>query len=138
MLQLLWLVVAIPFASAVLLALIGSRLSRRAVAFCGAGSIGLAATLTILIGIAFLSSPPPGNAYSQHLWTWMSTGGFQPEIAFYLDPVSLLMLLVVTFVSFLIHLYSTEYMRNDAGYARFFAYMNLFVASMITLLLANY
>jgi NADH-quinone oxidoreductase subunit L len=137
MLQLLWLVVAIPFASAVLLALIGSRLSRRAVAFCGAGSIGLAATLTILIGIAFLSSPPPGNAYSQHLWTWMSTGGFQPEIAFYLDPVSLLMLLVVTFVSFLIHLYSTEYMRNDAGYARFFAYMNLFVASMLTLLLAN-
>jgi NADH-quinone oxidoreductase subunit L len=137
MLQLLWLVVALPFASAVLLALIGSRLSRRTVAFFGAGSIGLAATLTILIGIAFLSSPPPGNAYSQHLWTWMSTGGFQPEIAFYLDPVSLLMLLVVTFVSFLIHLYSTEYMRNDDGYARFFAYMNLFVASMLTLLLAN-
>jgi NADH-quinone oxidoreductase subunit L len=91
----------------------------------------------MLIGFSFLSSPPPGNAYTQHLWTWMSTGGFQPEIAFYLDPVSLLMLLVITFVSFLIHLYSTEYMQDDEGYARFFAYMNLFVASMLTLILAN-
>jgi NADH-quinone oxidoreductase subunit L len=91
----------------------------------------------LLISAAFLASPPPGNAYVQHLWTWMSSGGFQPEIAFYLDPVSLLMLLVVTLVGFLIHLYSAEYMRDDEGYARFFAYMNLFVASMITLVLAN-
>src|SRR5580698_2169283 len=137
MLQLLWLVVAIPFASAVLLALCGSSLPRRAVALLGAGSVGLAAFLTLLISTAFLASPPAGNAYVQHLWTWMSSGGFRPEIAFYLDPVSLLMLLVVTFVSFLIHLYSAEYMRDDEGYARFFAYMNLFVASMITLVLAN-
>jgi len=137
MLHFLWLVVALPFASAAVLALFGSRLSHRIVASLGAGSIGLAAVVSILISISFLSSPPPGNAYTQHLWTWMSTGGFQPEIAFYLDPVSLLMLLVVTFVSFLIHLYSTEYMRDDEGYARFFAYMNLFVASMLTLILAN-
>src|SRR5277367_1171500 len=137
MLHFLWIVVALPFASAAVLALFGSRLSHRVVAFLGAGSIGLAAVVSILISISFLSSPPPANAYTQHLWTWMSTGGFQPEIAFYLDPVSLLMLLVVTFVSFLIHLYSAEYMHDDEGYARFFAYMNLFVASMITLILAN-
>lgn len=137
MLHFLWLVVALPFASAAILALFGSRLSRSIVAFLGAGSIGLAALVSMLIGFSFLSSPPSGNAYTQHLWTWMSTGGFQPEIAFYLDPVSLLMLLVVTFVSFLIHLYSAEYMRDDEGYARFFAYMNLFVASMLTLILAN-
>ncbi len=137
MFRLLWLVAAIPFASAAVLALFGSRLSRRIVAILGAGSVGLAAALTLLIGIEFLMSPPAGDAYVQHLWIWMSSGGFQPEIAFYLDPVSLLMLLVVTFVSFLIHLYSVEYMRDDEGYARFFAYMNLFVASMITLVLAN-
>src|SRR5271154_5375866 len=137
MLHFLWIVVALPFASATVLALFGSRLSHRAVAFLGAGSIGLAAIVSMLIGFSFLSSPPPGNAYTQHLWTWMSTGGFQPEIAFYLDPVSLLMLLVITFVSFLIHLYSAEYMHDDAGYARFFAYMNLFVASMLTLVMAN-
>jgi NADH-quinone oxidoreductase subunit L len=137
MLQLLWLVVAIPIASAVVLALFGSSLSRRLVAVLGAGSVGVAALLTLLISASYLASPAAGNAYVQHLWTWMSSGGFQPEIAFYLDPVSLLMLLVVTFVGFLIHLYSVEYMRDDEGYARFFAYMNLFVASMIVLVLAN-
>jgi len=137
MLQLLWLVVAIPFVSAALLALFGSSLPRRVVAILGAGSIGLSTFFTLLISAAFLISPPADNAYVLHLWTWMSSGEFHPEIALYLDPVSLLMLLVVTFVGFLIHLYSVEYMRNDEGYARFFAYMNLFVASMITLVLAN-
>jgi len=137
MFQLLWLVVAIPFVSAVLLALFGSRLPRRMVAISGAGSIGFTAALTLLIGAEFITSPPAGNAYVQHLWIWMNSGGLQPEIALYLDSVALLMLLVVTFVGFLIHLYSVEYMLDDEGYARFFAYMNLFVASMITLVLAN-
>jgi NADH-quinone oxidoreductase subunit L len=117
--------------------LLGSSLPRRVVAILGAGSIGLSTFFTLLISAAFLISPPADNAYVLHLWTWMSSGEFHPEIALYLDPVSLLMLLVVTFVGFLIHLYSVEYMRNDEGYARFFAYMNLFVASMITLVLAN-
>ena len=65
------------------------------------------------------------------------SAAFHPEIAFYLDALSLVMVVVVTFVSFLIHLYSTEFMRGDEGYSRFFAYMNLFVASMVTLLLAD-
>src|SRR5260370_39752530 len=137
MFQLLWLVAAIPFVSAVLLALFGSRLSRKFVAMSGAGSIGFAAALTLLIGAEFVTSPPADNAYVQHLWTWMNSDGFQPEVALYLDSVALLMLLVVTFVGFLIHLYSVEYMRDDEGDARFFAYMNLFVASMITLVFAN-
>jgi NADH-quinone oxidoreductase subunit L len=137
MFHLLWLVMAVPFASAALLALLGSRLARITVAILGAGSIGFAAILTILIAAKFITSPPAGDAYVQHLWTWMSSGGFQPEVALYLDSVALLMLLVVTFVGFLIHLYSVEYMRDDEGYARFFAYMNLFEASMITLILAK-
>ena len=73
----------------------------------------------------------------RYLWTWIDVAGFRPEIAFYLDPVSLLMVVVVTFVSFLIHLYSAEFMEEDEGYARFFAYMNLFVASMVVLVLAD-
>src|SRR5271154_252007 len=137
MFHLLWLIPTLPLSSASLLALFGSRLPRKMVAILGAGSIGCAALATLLIGAAFLVSPPAGKAYVEHLWTWMSSGGFQPEIAFYLDSVALLMLVVITFVGFLIHLYSVEYMRDDAGYARFFAYMNLFVASMITLVLAN-
>jgi NADH-quinone oxidoreductase subunit L len=89
----------------------------------------------MLVAYGFLSAPH--QAFVQRLWVWMDTGTFRPEIAFYLDSVSLLMLLVVTFVGFLIHLYSTEYMRGDDGYARFFAYMNLFVASMLVLVLSN-
>ena len=82
-------------------------------------------------------APPAANAYTQVLWTWLDVGGFRPEIALYLDPLSLIMVVVVAFVSFLIHLYSTEFMIGDDGYSRFFAYMNLFVASMLTLLLAD-
>lgn len=137
MLQLLWLTPVIPLVSAVLLGLFGSKLRHRAVSVVGAGSIGAAAVVAMLVAYSFLSAPPPGNAYVQRLWVWMDTGAFRPEIAFYLDSVSLLMLLAVTFVGFLIHLYSTEYMRDDDGYARFFAYMNLFVASMLILVLGN-
>jgi NADH-quinone oxidoreductase subunit L len=137
MFHLLWLIPTLPLSSAALLALCGSRLPRRMVAILGAGSIACSACITLLLGARFLASPPAGNAYVEHLWTWMSSGAFQPEIAFYLDPVALLMLLVITFVGFLIHLYSVEYMRDDADYARFFAYMTLCVASMITLVLAN-
>src|ERR1700750_1831718 len=98
MLRLLWLIVAAPFASAAVLALLGSRLSRGVVALLGAGSIGLSAVITLLVAASFISSPPTGDAFTQHLWTWMDTGGFRPEVAFYLDSVSLLLLLVVSFL----------------------------------------
>lgn len=137
MLSLLWLIPAFPLASAAVLALFGSKLSHRLAAFLGVGSIGSSALVAILIAAKFLSSPPPGNHVVQHLWTWMNVGGLTPEIGFYFDSVTLLMVLVITFVGFLIHLYSTEYMRDDKGFSRFFAYMNLFVAAMLTLVLAN-
>jgi NADH-quinone oxidoreductase subunit L len=137
MIRLLWLIPALPFASALVLVLFGSRFSRRATAVVGVGSIGLSALITILVAVSFFSAPPSGNSYTQVLWTWINVAGFEPEIGFYLDPLSLVMVLVVTFVGFLIHIYSAEFMIEDEGYSRFFAYMNLFVASMITLLLAN-
>jgi NADH-quinone oxidoreductase subunit L len=137
MVHLLWLTLALPLASSLILALVGSRLSARAAAWLGAGSIGASAFVSILVAIGFLTSSFPGGAFVQRLWTWIDTGSFRPEIAFYLDSVSLLMLLVVTFVGFLIHLYSAAYMSGDDGYARFFAYMNLFVTSMLVLVLGN-
>ena len=137
MFGLVWLIPAIPFASTLILAIIGPRLKRRAVAAIGVGSIGAAAFLSALATWNFLSSSPPGNAYAQNLWTWMQVGAFHPQIGFYVDALSLLMTLVVTFVAFLIHLYSAEFMIDDEGYSRFFCYMNLFVASMITLLLGS-
>jgi len=134
---LLWLIPAAPFASALLLLLFGGSLSRRAATAVGVGSIGLSALAATLVAIGFLSGPPAGNAYTQVLWTWIDVAGFRPQIAFYLDALSLVMVLVVTVVGFLIHIYAAEFMREDDGFSRYFGYMNLFVASMITLLLAN-
>jgi len=134
---LLWLIPALPLASALVLVLFGSRLSRRAAAVVGVGSIGLSALVTILVAVSFLSAPPAGNSYTQLLWTWISVAGFEPQIGLHLDALSLVMVLVVTFVGFLIHVYSAEFMTEDEGYSRFFAYMNLFVAAMLTLLLAD-
>ena len=135
MLHLLWLIPAFPLASFVVLATLGKRMPRKMVPVFGAGSIGLSAVVAFLVAFSFLTSPPPGNSFTQVLWTWIDVGGFRPDIAFYLDSLSMVMILVVTFVGFLIHFYSSEYMGEDEGYSRFFAYMNLFVASMCTLLL---
>lgn len=137
MLELLWLIPILPFIGFLVLVLIGARLSRAGAAAIGVGSIGISAVVSLLVGFSFINSPPPGDAFSQTLWTWMEVGSFAPGITFHLDALSLLMTLVVTVVGFLIHLYSTEYMKDEDGYSRFFAYMNLFVGSMLTLVLAD-
>jgi NADH-quinone oxidoreductase subunit L len=135
MLELLWLVPAIPFASALVLAVV--RLPRKVVAWLAVASIAASTVISLLVTYSFLHAPPAGNAYTEVLWRWLDVSGFHPDIALYLDPLSLIFMVVVAFVSFLIHLYSTEFMIGDDGYSRFFAYMNLFVASMLTLVLAN-
>lgn len=137
MLELLFLVPVIPFASFLWLATMGSRTSRRVIAVVGVGSIAACTVISLLITGSYLASPPASRAYTQVLWTWIAVGRFTPQVAFYLDALSLIMMLVVSFVSFIIHLYSAEFMLEDEGYSRFYAYMNLFVASMITLILAN-
>jgi NADH-quinone oxidoreductase subunit L len=137
MLDHLWLVPALPLGGFLLLALLGARLPRRLTGVVGAGSVGLAAVAASLVAFSFLSGEPPGHAVSQTLWVWLNEVGFSPAIAFYLDALSLVMMLVVTWVGFLIHLYSTEFMIDEEGYSRFFAYMNLFVSAMLTLVLAD-
>ncbi len=137
MLPLLWLIPTLPLAGFLLLALGGSHLGHRGIAVIGTGSVALSALIAILIGIDFIAAPPPGFVFRQEAWTWIAVVGFSPGIVFYLDALSLVMVLVVTIISFLIHLYSTEFMSRDEGYARFFAYMNLFVGSMCILVLAD-
>ncbi|MGW8323339.1 MAG: proton-conducting transporter transmembrane domain-containing protein, partial [Thermodesulfobacteriota bacterium] len=135
MLDLLWLVPALPFAGFVTLILV--RTSRPVTAWVGVGSVGLAAILTGATALDFLLRPPAGHVFSQTLWTWIDTAGFRPDITLHLDALSLTMILVITFVGFLIHLYSAEHMAEEEGYSRYFAYMNLFVGSMLTLVLAE-
>jgi NADH-quinone oxidoreductase subunit L len=137
MLHLLPLVFAFPIAGFVILAFARGRLSETPAAIVGVGSIGLSFLTVVLCGTEFLRHPPVDHAWTQFLWTWMSVDGFSPQFALRLDALSLTMLGVITGVGFFIHLYASWYMRGDDGYDRYFSYMNLFVASMIFLVLGD-
>jgi NADH-quinone oxidoreductase subunit L len=137
MMHLLFLIFVFPIAGFVILAFARGRLAETPAAIVGVGSIGLSALTTLLVGIDFLQHPPVDHAFVQPLWTWMKVGAFAPEFALRLDALSLTMLGVITGVGFFIHLFASWYMRGDDGYDRFFSYMNLFVASMIFLVLGD-
>lgn len=134
---LLWLIPALPFAGFLILALAGQRLSRQMVAIIGTGSVTLSAIITLICGLSFLISPPATGYYTQTLWTWMEVANFNPKITFFLDALSLVFIFVITFIGALIHIYSVEFMAEDKDYSRFFACMNLFVSSMLILVLAD-
>src|SRR5918993_433219 len=133
--ELLWTIPALPFLGAFLLIVFGRNFSRQLSAVVGAGSIGLSALITILIGVDFMSSG--SKPFRQLLWNWIDVAGLNTSFAFHLDALSLVFIFVITFVGFLIHLYSIEFMAEDEGFARFFAYLNLFVCSMLILVLAD-
>ncbi|WP_439882492.1 NADH-quinone oxidoreductase subunit L [Pontibacter sp. MBLB2868] len=133
--NLIWLIPALPFTGALLLILFGLKMPKQLVPVIGAGSVGIAALLTILLGIRFLGSGVV--FFHQQVWQWFQVDAFNPGIAFHLDALSLVFIFVITFVGFLIHLYSAEFMHDDADYSRFFASMNLFVGSMLVLVLAD-
>lgn len=133
---LVWIPV-FPLLGFLVLALIGKRCSSRQVSWIGCGSVALSALVTLIVAASFVSSPPPGYRFSQSVFTFVNTGGLSADIGFVLDPLSLVMVVIVTVVGFFIHWYSVGYMENDDGFSRFFAYMNLFVGSMVLLLLAD-
>ena len=134
MADMIWLVPLIPLLSAIILMLGSAILPRLLIGFLGVGSVGLAALLTMLLGLDFLANPEP---FQLSLWTWMQVGNFSPSIAFYFDGLTLVMMSVITGVGFLIHLFSTEFMEEDTSYARYFAYLNMFVAAMLVLVMAD-
>lgn len=134
---LIWLIPLIPLVSFVLISLFWKILSRKAIASLGVGSVTISAVLTIITGILFLSSRPAGGVVVSTGYTWINAGDFTSQISLVLDPLSLIFCFVITFVGALIHLYSVEFMKDDDGFARFFAYMNLFVGSMLILVLAD-
>ena len=87
--------------------------------------------------VAMLNKPADGRAFDQHLFTWIPAGSFSVEAGLRIDPLSMAFVLLVTFVGSLIHVYSVAYMEHDPDRRRFFAYLNLFVASMLLLVLAD-
>ncbi len=134
MLSLLPLVPALPLLGFAILFASAGLLAKRWIAWIGVSSVAISAVLALVVMLAFLGAPKPTT---EIVWSWIAIAGFTPHVGFYLDALSGLMMLVVAFVSFLIHLYSAEFMSTDEGYSRYFAYMNLFVASMLILVLAD-
>ena len=135
--NLLFLTFVFPLLGFLLLSFSRGRFSENLSALIGVGSIGLSAAVSAYVIWQFNVAPPEGGAYSQLLWQWMSVDGFAPSFTLYLDGLSVTMLGVVTGVGFLIHLFASWYMRGEAGYSRFFSYTNLFIASMLFLILGD-
>ncbi|WJN49300.1 NADH-quinone oxidoreductase subunit L [Pseudomonas asiatica] len=135
--NLLFLTFVFPLVGFLLLSFSRGRFSENLSALIGVGSVGLSAATAAYVIWQFNVAPPEGGAYSQLLWQWMSVDGFAPNFTLYLDGLSVTMLGVVTGVGFLIHLFASWYMRGEAGYSRFFAYTNLFIASMLLLVLGD-
>jgi len=127
------LVLLAPLAGFLVNALFGRLLPRPVVGWIGAGSVGLAFVFAILI----LAQTLGGQRLDQTYFIWWQSGDFNAPFNLYVDRLSTLMILVITGVGFLIHVYSIGYMAEDPGYSRFFAYMNLFVLSMLLLVLAG-
>ncbi|WP_375738242.1 NADH-quinone oxidoreductase subunit L [Pseudomonas boanensis] len=135
--NLLFLTCLFPLLGWFILAFSRGRFSENTSAIIGVGSVGLSALVAAWIIWQFNVAPPEGGVYTQTLWQWMSVAGFAPSFTLYLDGLSLTMLGVVTGVGFLIHLFASWYMRGEEGYSRFFAYTNLFIASMLFLVLGD-
>ncbi len=127
------LVLLIPLAGFLVNALVGRLIPRMVVGWVGAGSIGLA----FVLALATLAQVLGGHQADTTYFTWWASGDFNVPFNLYVDALSTLMILVITGVGFMIHAYSIGYMGEDPGFSRFFAYMNLFVFSMLLLVLAG-
>jgi NADH-quinone oxidoreductase subunit L len=130
----LWLVPVLPLAGAAINGFLGGRSSKKAVSTVALVFCGSAFAMALFLAAGFSSASAP---YYFDLAHWVRSGTFQVDFSFYLDQLSLVMLLVVTGVGFLIHIYSVGYMWDDDGYYRFMSYLNLFMFFMLTLVLAK-
>src|SRR5215470_13537745 len=134
----LWLIPALPLAGFVVCGLLGKKLGKSFVSAVGVGSVGLATVAAYARLIPFAAGSH--EAVVERLSSWITAGSFSADLSLRLDALSALMTSFVTFVGFWIHVYSIGYMRHDetdAGYARYFSYLNLFMFSMLTLVLAQ-
>ena len=130
----LWLIPILPLAGAAINGFLGKKSSRTAVSAVGLVFSGAAFAWALSVAVRFSSVDLPYQEFVAH---WIRSGNFSADFALYLDQLSLVMLLVVTGVGFLIHIYSVGYMWDDPSYYRFFSYLNLFMFFMLTLVLAN-
>jgi NADH-quinone oxidoreductase subunit L len=129
----LWLIPFFPLVGFIINGLLGRKLGEKVVSVIGAGVVFASFAVAILTFLDLLSLPPESRVFVQTLYPWMATGNFGVDIGFRIDALSIIMAMVVTGVGFLIHLYSIGYMHGERGFARYFAFLNLFTFAMLLL-----
>src|SRR5262245_42800273 len=131
----LWLIPVLPLLGATINGILGKRLPKNIITAVGVGTVGISFIIALREFVAMLGTSV--LLINRDYFTWIQAGRFQAQFGFMLDHLSGFMILIVTGVGFLIHLYSAGYMAHEQGFYRYFAYLNLFVFFMLTLVLAN-
>jgi NADH-quinone oxidoreductase subunit L len=132
-----WICLAAPLAGALAITLLGTSISRRVAAYISTGSVLAAFVAAVVAFAGLLGESPDEREHASTLWTWLTGGSFETGLRILLDPLSVFMMLIVTGVGFLIVAYSIGYMDGDDEERRYFAYMALFVFSMLLLVEAG-
>ena len=132
MIDLIWLTIALPLIGVLINGFFGRRLNRELNGMIGSGTVVLAFLIGFIIAVQ-----APENGQSVVLWDWAVIGSLEIQVSFLVDSLSMMMVLIITGVGSLIHIYAIGYMDHDKDVARFFTYLNLFVASMLLLVLSD-
>ncbi len=134
--SLLWVLIALPLAGAAIL-LFGGRRTNSWGPYLGVLTVSVSAVLGVLMLLALMERPAEDRSITQTVYSWITVGSFQVDFALQLDQLSMVFVLLITVVGALIHVYSLGYMAHDPDRRKFFGYLNLFVAAMLLLVLAN-
>jgi NADH-quinone oxidoreductase subunit L len=136
--NLLSLIIFAPLAGALINWLVGRRLrNERFIGIVACGAVGVSTLVAFYLAFKSDGALRVTTPIMDHLWTWVQVGAFRADFGLAMDRLSGIYALFITFVGFLIHVFATGYMRGDRGYYRFFAYLNLFMFAMLTLVLAD-
>ncbi len=135
--SLIWLVVLLPLAGFTTLLAGGRRLGEPAAGKLATAAVGASFAITVLVFVGLLAQDPHDRSHSFKLFSWVPSGSLSVDIGFLVDPLSITMALFITGVSTLIHIYSLGYMHGDRDFSKFFLYLNLFVFSMLMLVLGD-
>ncbi|MEN3333105.1 MAG: NADH-quinone oxidoreductase subunit [Blastocatellia bacterium] len=134
---LLAFIILAPLVGAAILGLFGKKMSERLIGIIACSTVAISAVLSFVVFFKHRADLQAGAKIFDYLFTWIKVGNFRADFALMLDSLSAVYILFITFVAFWIHVFATGYMRRDSGYWRFFAYLNLFMFAMLTLVLAD-
>ncbi|HSO73935.1 MAG TPA: NADH-quinone oxidoreductase subunit L [Blastocatellia bacterium] len=130
-------IILAPLIGAAVLGLFGKKLSERVIGWIACSTVAISSLLSFYLFFNHRAALGRGVKIHEYLFTWINVGNFRADFSLLLDSLSAIYILFVTFVAFWIHVFATGYMRGDKGYWRFFTYLNLFMFSMLTLVLAD-